>query len=455
MSFPRYPKYKDSGVEWLGQVPEHWRSGSIRWLARRYAGGTPDKSNLSFWENGTVPWINSGAVNDRLISEPSAYITQEALDKSSARWTPAGALVMALAGQGKTKGMVAQLGIRATCNQSMAAIIPGDELNARFLFWWLESNYENIRNLAGGDLRDGLNLELVGNIKCPLPSNPEQIRIAEFLDQETAKIDALVAEQERLIALLREKRQAVISHAVTKGLNSKAPMKPSGIEWLGDVPTHWEVKALGRITLARCDGPFGSGLKSEHYSESGVRIIRLQNIRANGFSDSDAAFIDKEYHDKEVKGHEVVAGDVLIAGLGDDNNLVGRACVAPFGIEPAMVKADCFRFRLDRERALPTFVARVLSVSATFDAGMLATGTTRSRIPLSITSRRRIPLPPLDEQTAIVAQLERELAKFDNLTSEAQHAIDLLQERRTALISAAVTGQIDVRKANLIYEPGI
>jgi type I restriction enzyme S subunit len=257
----------------------------------------------------------------------------------------------------------------------------------------------------------------------------------------------LVAEQRRLMELLKEKRQAVISHAVICGLNPAAPLKPSGIEWLGDVPAHWEVKPLGRITLSRCDGPFGSGLKSEHYAESGVRVIRLQNIRAEGFNDSDAAFIDTEYHDKELTGHEVVAGDVLIAGLGDDNNLVGRACVAPIGIEPAMVKADCFRFRLDRERALPTFVATVLSVSATFDAGMLATGTTRSRIPLSITCSRRIPLPPLAEQITIVAHLDRELATFDTLTAEAQRAIDLLQERRTALISAAVTGQIDVREA--------
>ena len=219
--------------------------------------------------------------------------------------------------------------------------------------------------------------------------------------------------------------------------------KDSGVEWLGEVPGHWEVTSLGRITVSRCDGPFGSGLKSEHYTETGVRVVRLQNIKAKGFNDSDAAFIDQEYHDNDLTGHEVVAGDMLIAGLGDDNNLVGRACVAPVGIEPAMVKADCFRFRLDQQRASSTFVAAVLSISAEYDSGMLATGTTRSRIPLTITSGRRIPLPPLPEQTAIAAFVARETAKIDALVAEQGRLMDLLKEKRQAVISHAVTKGIN------------
>lgn len=223
MSFPRYPSYKDSGVEWLGGVPEHWKTASLRWISKRYSGGTPDKLNLDYWTDGTIPWLNSGAVNEPIITEPSAYISEEALLKSSAKWVPKGALVMALAGQGKTKGMAAQLSFKTTCNQSMAAIIPTEEIDARFLYWWLVTNYQNIRNMAGGDLRDGLNLELLGNIPCPLLPYKEQKTIAAFLDRETAKIDALIAEQQRLIELLKEKRQAVISHAVTKGLSTLAP----------------------------------------------------------------------------------------------------------------------------------------------------------------------------------------------------------------------------------------
>jgi type I restriction enzyme, S subunit len=169
---PPYPQYKPSGEAWLPQLPMNWDLASLRWLSRRYAGGTPDKNNSAFWEEGDIPWLNSGAVNDGYITNPSAYITREGFLGSSAKWIPKGALVMALAGQGKTKAMVAQLGIDATCNQSMAAIIPTSRIQARYLYWWLTrltANYSNIRNMAGGEARDGLNLDLLGSIPCPVP----------------------------------------------------------------------------------------------------------------------------------------------------------------------------------------------------------------------------------------------------------------------------------------------
>jgi type I restriction enzyme S subunit len=290
-----------------------------------------------------------------------------------------------------------------------------------------------------------ITVDEVGSNPILIPPLSEQTQIAAFLDRETAKIDELVTEQRRLMELLKEKRQAVISHAVTQGLNPDALMKPSGIEWLGDVPAHWRVMPLGRVTISRCDGPFGSGLKSEHYTDSGVRVIRLQNIRRDGFNGADEAFIDVGYYESELTGHDVIRGDVLIAGLGDDKNTVGRACVAPVGIEPAMVKADCFRYRLDISQVFPVYIATQLSTSSAADAGVLSSGSTRSRIPLSVMATRKLAVPPISEQSAIANFLAAETAKFDTLTAEAQRAIDLLQERRTALISAAVTGQIDVR----------
>lgn len=148
--------------------------------------------------------------------------------------------------------------------------------------------------------------------------------------------------------------------------------KDSGVECLGTIPEGWIRAALSRITLSRCDGPFGSGLKSEHYSPSGVRVVRLQNIGSAEFNGTDEAFIDEHYA-KELGEHSVRAGDLLIAGLGDDAHPVGRACVAPRGIEPAMVKADCFRFRLDHRRVLPKFAAHQLSSTAGAAAGLMAT----------------------------------------------------------------------------------
>lgn len=162
--YKTYPEYKDSGVEWCTALPLGWKRTNLRWLSSIYAGGTPSKNVIDYWENGTIPWINSGAVNQSYVTEPSTFISKAAFENSSAKWIPKGALVVALAGQGKTKGMVAQLGINTTCNQSMAAIVFYEKKLSRYIYWWLTSNYQNIRNMAGGDLRDGLNLELLGDI---------------------------------------------------------------------------------------------------------------------------------------------------------------------------------------------------------------------------------------------------------------------------------------------------
>jgi type I restriction enzyme S subunit len=278
-----------------------------------------------------------------------------------------------------------------------------------------------------------------------LPPVDEQREISTFLDRETERVDALVAKKEQLLALLQQKRIALITRAVTKGLDPNASMKDSGIEWLRAIPAHWDCPALARVTLSRCDGPFGSGLKSEHYSSEGVRVIRLQNIGWAEFSDADEAYIDDAYA-KALGDHGVQVDDLLIAGLGDETHPVGRACVAPENIEPAMVKADCFRFRLDRRRLVPQFAAYQLSATSAATAGSLATGATRSRMNLTSMAARKIALPPFDEQQAIVELLDQDGKRFRAILSSVREAIVRIKELRTALISAAVTGKIDVRE---------
>ena len=221
--------------------------------------------------------------------------------------------------------------------------------------------------------------------------------------------------------------------------------KDSGVEWLGETPAHWRSVALSHVTRSRCDGPFGSGLKSEHYSQSGIRVVRLQNIGWTEFLDKDRVFID-EAHATQLGEHGVKAGDLLIAGLGDDGHPVGRACVAPSAIEPAMVKADCFRFRLDRRQVLPRFAAYQLSATALAAAGSLATGATRARMNLTVTATRKVAFPTLLEQQAIVDALDEVAETVSALVARVSDAIDHLKELRTALISAAVTGKIDVRE---------
>lgn len=438
MSFPRYTNYKDSGVEWLGEVPAHWEVVPLKHLAE-FINGAAFKPTE--WAESGIPIIRIQNLNG---SEEFNFYDGE-LDQRYL--VHEGDLLFGWSGNRGTSFGPVLWRREEVCalNQHIFRVVP-KTAEKRSLFWTLKAVTAHVEDQAHGIIgMVHVTKGDLGAINVPMPPIPDQCQIAVFLNRETAKIDGLVAEQRRLKELLKEKRQIVISHAVTQGLNPHASMKPSGIEWLGDVPTHWRVMGLGKVTLSRCDGPFGSGLKSEHYTASGVRVIRLQNIRSDGFNGSDEVFIDADYYESELSRHEVLSGDILIAGLGDDKNTVGRACVAPVGIEPAMVKADCFRFRLDTSQAFPAFVATVLSTSSAADAGVMSSGSTRSRIPLSVMASRKIAVPPLSEQKEIAAFIDAKTLKFNALIGEAERAIDLLQERRTALISAAVTGQIDVR----------
>lgn len=441
MSFPRYEKYKDSGVEWLGEVPEHWSKVNLRWISERYSGGTPDKSNLDYWTDGSIPWLNSGAVNEPIIKEPSAYITEDAFLNSSAKWVPKNALVMALAGQGKTKGMVAQLAIRTTCNQSMAAIIPSGELKVRFLYWWLVANYQNIRNLAGGDLRDGLNLEILGNIPCPLLPLAEQQSITTFLDRETTIIDELIAEQQRLIELLKEKRQAVISHAVTKGLNPDVPMKDSGVEWLGEVPEHWEVKRLRFVALLNPSKSEATKLDRE----TEVSFLPMEAIGDDGTLSLERT---RSIGEVEMGYTYFQEGDVTIAKItpcfenGKGAVMRGLFGGIGFGTTELIVARPILSHTIS-DYLHWIFIStpfRKLGQASMYGAGG------QKRVPDDFVRNFAIAFPNAAEQKQITIFLDYEIAKINTLTTEAQTAITLLQERRIALISSAVSGKIDVSK---------
>lgn len=447
MSVPRYESCRDSGVEWNPEVPSHWTDTRLRFVARL----NPSKSEVASRDRqDDVSFVAMDAVGEdgsvrldqtRPIGEVETGYTYFADgDVTLAKITPCfengkGAVM---------RGLLGGIGFGTT---ELIVARPRAGNSADFLHWLFTSSAfrklgEGAMYGAGGQKR--VPDDFVRDFPVALPPHSEQTVIAAFLDRETGKIDALVEAQRRLIELLKEKQKAVISHAVTKGLDPAAPMKHSGVEWLGEVPAHWEVKALKRVTETCCDGPFGSGLKSAHYVDEGVRVIRLQNIKETGYDAGDAAFIDPTYFESELSRHAVQNGDVLIAGLGDDRNLVGRACVAPDGIEPAMVKADCFRFRL-RIETEPKFISHQLNAGAAYASGKLATGSTRSRIPLSTMMDRLVAVPPAAEQRDIARHLDQALAAFDQLVLQATTAVTLLQERRAALISAAVAGKIDVR----------
>lgn len=438
--YQAYPEYKASTDAWLDDIPTHWDTVNLRWICSLYAGGTPSKDNLSFWENGTIPWLNSGSVNQGTILEASTYITKAAFESSSAKWIPKGALVIALAGQGKTKGIVAQLAIHSTCNQSMAAIVPKSNYSSRYLYWWISSNYQNIRNLSGGDLRDGLNLDLLGGISCPIFAQQEQEVIANFLDHETAKIDTLIDKQQQLIKLLKEKRQAVISHAVTKGLNPAAPMKDSSVEWLGEVPEGWVVRRLKHAAKLQSGIPKGKDLTGKNTIE--VPMLRVANVQDGYLSLDDIHNIRIEPH--ELARYELQNGDVLM-NEGGDNDKLGRGAVWRDEIKPCIHQNHVFAIR--PESIEPEWLDILTRASyAKFYFYSVAKQST-NLASISSTNIKETPLliPPKVERAEIISFLTTQFNRFDLLETKANLQVKLLQERRTALISAAVTGKIDVR----------
>ncbi|ENY0912123.1 restriction endonuclease subunit S [Serratia marcescens] len=429
-----YPEYKDSGLSWCDTLPLRWKTSRLRWLSYIYAGGTPSKNVTEYWDNGTIPWINSGSVNQGYIIEPSEYISKGAYKNSSAKWIPKGSLVLALAGQGKTKGMVAQLGIDTTCNQSMAAIVFYEKSQSRYIYWWLVSNYQNIRNMSGGDLRDGLNLEVLGGIACPQPSMDESHKIASFLDHETAKIDKLIEKQKQLIELLNEKRQAVISHAVTKGLNPNVPMKDSGVEWLGKVPEHWSIKSY-RYACLIYRGKFGHRPRNDPSLYDGdYAFIQTGDVaRASKFIETYSQTLNE-------KGKAVSqlfpSGTLMMAIAANigDTAILGFEAYAPdsvVGFKPYQ--------SLHLEFLRYSFMAALPALEQT------STQSTQANLNIDRIGAVKAVFPPLEEQLDIIDYLDDKLCLYDSIEENANQTIRLLQERRTALISAAVTGKIDVR----------
>ena len=273
----------------------------------------------------------------------------------------------------------------------------------------------------------------------PLPSLGEQAAITAFLDRQTAKIDALVAEQERLIALLAEKRQAAISHAVTKGVNPAAPMKDSGIEWLGDVPEHWKIAALKRLIEYGTSISYGIVQPGEPLDE-GVPFVQTTNMTTGSFSISDlqktSYEISATYPRSRLSGGEVILG--IRASI-------GAAHVVPEHLKGCNLSRGVARICCNGSLSSRFLVAYLGSFPVENYWQLAKQGSTFNEVSIETVTELRVPIPPLDEQAAIVSTIDNAQREFNRLIAESERAIDLLKERRSALISAAVTGKIDVR----------
>lgn len=432
MSFPRYPDYKDTGVEWLGEVPAHWSASRFSRVIRAIKDGT----HGTFERVATGrPLLSAKNVQDGyvLLSDTESLVKEVDYKSIVSNGFPTkGDLLLTIVGT-IGRSCVYEFDYPIAFQRSVCFIRLFPEHEPQFFYYFTQSKFfqEQLASRSKSAAQGGVYMGDVVATCLVHPNSAEQTKIAAFLDRETVKIDELVAEQRRLIELLKEKRQAVISDAVTKGLNPDAPMKPSGIEWLGEVPAHWEVLRGSLIGIL-----FGSEQVPEESvcDEGDLPFIKVGSMSLNSFEIASIDwFVDRAVaHQYKTRSGYIVFPKRGAAIFTNKVNIV--EC-------PSMIDPNLMGWEIG-EKAIPKFVAYTLK-SRKLDE--LADVSTVPQINNKHIAPEHFPLPPLDEQAAIIKCLDTETAKLDTLTTEAQRAIDLLQERRTALISAAVTGQIDVR----------
>lgn len=456
MSFPRYPSYKDSGVEWLGEVPGHWSLPKLKHFTSYSGGGTPSRVNLVFW-NGDIPWVTPKGMKTERILGAEECITESGLKNSSTSLLPIGMVLLVVrSGILKHTIPVAINEVPVALNQDMKALSFTDDscLNAFFLRWVQGLNDLLLLAWAKqGATVESIEHTYLAETIIPLPPFTEQQTIAAFLDRETAKIDALIAEQQRLIALLKEKRQAVISHAVTKGLSDLlpspcgggaggegVPMKDSGIAWLGEVPAHWEIKRLRFVAQLNPS----KGEIAELDKETEVSFLPMEAIGDDGSLSLDRTRPIREIESGYTYFRE---GDVTIAKITpcfeNGKGAVMRSLYGGIGFGTTeLIVARPYPSGTINNYLHWLFISKWFRKHG--EASMYGAGG-QKRVPDDFVRNFFIGFPPIPEQEIIAVFLDQETTKLDNLTAEARRAIALLKERRSVLISAAVTGKIDVR----------
>ncbi len=437
MSLPSYPKYKPSGVEWLGPVPEEWKVAPLKVHASH---------NDDVLDEATAPNLEITYVDISNVDGTKGIIAKEALQFSGApsrarrRVKHGDVIVSTVRTYLKAVARIRDPEENLIVSTGFAVIRPKGSLQPDFLGYLVSCSYfvEQVIAKSTGVSYPAINASELVAIPVVVPPSSDQDGIGSFLDRETAKIDALVAEQQLLIELLKEKRQAVISHAVTKGLNPQVPLKPSGIEWLGEVPAHWKATRLKYLCEVIVDCPHETPV----YSEDGpFRVIRTADLEEGVIDEAQMYRVTESEYLNRIRRAPLLRNDIV---YGREGERWGHAALIPEGGQ------FCLGQRMMQMRPVknvcPEFLMWQLNARTTYTQGDVDTvGATSPHVNVATIRNYNLTYPPLGEQREIAFFLRQVTQQLDSLVAEAQHGIDLLQERRTALISAAVTGQIDVR----------
>jgi type I restriction enzyme S subunit len=420
MSFPAYEGYQDSGVRWLGEIPSNWNVVALKYIARLKSGDGITGESIE--ETGEYPVYGGNGLRGYTDA-----------------FTHDGHYVV-VGRQGALCGNINYANGRFWASEHAVVASPIKSVDTIWLGEMLRAM--NLNQYSVSAAQPGLSMDLVGNLRTVLPPPDEQRTIASFLDTETSKIDSLVSEQRRLIELLKEKRQAVISHAVTKGLDPSVPMKDSGIEWLGEVPEHWSVLPLHRLVQDLRRITYGI-VQPRKPDKNGRFMIRNQDF-TNGWADPETIFRVSDTIEEPYVRARFKTGDLLMTIVGAG---IGNVGMIPDWLDGANTTQNIARIAVDPAKAHPSFVAAVLSGPIGRQCiEYYSKGAAQPSLNLGHLREFVVTVPPLNEQGDIAAVIQSRANPMDTLLSEAERAIELLQERRTALISTAVTGKIDVRE---------
>ena len=407
-----YPAYKDSGVEWLGMVPEHWDVRKLKWLASLQSGDFITSETIE--EEGEYPVYGGNGLR--------GYC---------AAFTHEGAYAL-VGRQGALCGNINYADGKFWASEHAVVVSPYVPTAIRWLGELLRAM--NLGQYSISSAQPGLAVERIIDLFLPVPPESERQIIAVYMGRETARIDALIEKKTRFIELLREKRQALIPHAVTKGLDPKVQMKDSGVEWLGEVPAHWSVLSFQRcvfIAEGQVDpekSPYREMvLLAPNHIESGSGLLLYTETAEEQNAESGKYLCQK--------------GDVVYSKI---RPALRKVCIAP---DLSLCSADMYPMRghsgMSNQFLFWFLLSEPFSAFAVLEADRVA----MPKINRESLNSVQLPRPPINEQMEIVAWVAQSTERLDNLRAKTECSIALLKERRSALITAAVTGQIDLREA--------
>jgi type I restriction enzyme S subunit len=405
-----------------------WPKLQLRHLFKIYSGSTPESGNAEYWD-GNIPWVTPEDISQlyqtNRVFDTKRKITEEGYKNSGVTLVPSNSIVLT---KRAPIGLLAMLSISACSNQGCFLLVPKKEVIPEFYYYYLFANKSLLQILGRGSTFMELSLDDFKMLRVPSIPKVEQQSIVNYLDKELNYIDALIKVKEDLLTILSEKRQALINQAVTKGLNPNTIMKDSGVEWLGEVPEHWEIERSRWLFKERNE-------RSETGEEEMLTVSHITGVTPR--SDKDVNMFEAESNEGYKKCYP---GDLVINTLWAWMGAMGVAPVEGI-VSPAYhVYVPSTRIvsdYIDSIVRLPIFAKEVTRYSK---------GVWSSRLRLYPEGFFEVylPVPPLEEQRSIIAFIKDELTKIDLLKKAAQSTIDLLKERRAALITAAVTGQIEI-----------